>query len=499
MRLKCISLIIGYFLLTLPCTVQSATSLQDLSSELTKLINNASPAIVEIRAVKYGTINDFLSYEDLPENVGEAVERAMPTMALRPSVGSGFIFNTNGFIMTTGQVVSDAKNITVRFLDGTEIKAKLIAIDPLTDAAVLKIDKTGLKALEFGNSDQLEPGSIVVSINDMAGMINSASLGIVSGVGRRIGWNGLDLIQISGTIGPGASGGPVLDPSGKVVGMTAAMFAPSPAAFQFNVPSVSITTSNGNNDSTESEDNIRNSDLANMNAKLNEIVRAITIQANEAARITSSSGFAIPINKIKPVIAELKSGKEIKRSYLGASISQVDGQIILITEPGGPAEKAGVKSGDVLIKADGQVFKQTAEFAGYIVGKRPGDVIAMVLNREGKEIKVKVTLSQRPQPQINTTDQKIGDAQRISIGIGRSNDGETQISIDLENVTPLQVAQAISNAYGKDVTISDPNQIKKKITLSIKSPTIEKALDSVCQAMDCKYIKDGDSYIISPK
>lgn len=476
------------------------STLQELSDDMSKLVSLASPAVVEIRADK--------GSKSLAGSFGTGAGRTKDiSTAVYPvaTIGSGFVFDEAGYILTTGNIVNGAVDITVRFADGSISDAELLGIDPATDLAVIKIDKKCLTALQFGDSDTLQPGSLVVQINNQVGLTNSASLGMISGVNRSVGGGGTDMIQISGTIGPGASGGPVLDPSGKVVGVSAAMFSPSPTALPFNAPTIVISPgddprmlqmeierilenifSGVNQDPDVKLPNVADPSQDDIERIINSMSSRIEIE-----RISGSAGFAIPINRVIPVLEDLKRGKVVKRAWLGVSVAMSPFGILLQPAENGPAARAGIKPGDILIAVDNYPIYSAADVPSLILDKKPGEVIKLKVRREDKEIDVNVQLEERTA--IGPMQEKIS-----MIGIRKSNDPSAATEIDMRDADIYQIANALSEVFNKEVTVSDQFSPGQNITMQISAKTVEEALDAVFAALHCKYKKDGDVYTITP-
>lgn len=493
-----------------------ATALQELSSDISDLVERSSSGVVEVRAV--------------------GASHAGITARSRVAIGSGFVVDPAGYILTTGNVVKNAESLEVRFADGTTVSADLMGVDPLTDAAVIKVEKAGLTALQLGDSDSLKPGTLVVTINNQSGFRNSTSLGMVAGLHRTT-TTGSDLIQVSATVGPGASGGPVIDAWGRVVGVTAAMFAPSTGGFPFNLPKgFTLPKINFGPTVKELEAQLDKLLLSNgqdhplVQEKRREVERAKKREADATVSGTwnipniqglpipqegsfsvkiapepiadflnslansGSSGFAIPINHVKEVLSELKAGKRAERGFLGIVPSEKDGSIELACMDDGPAAKAGVKNGDILIKADGKPFADPEQFVRYMSGKKPGQVITLALRREGKELSVPVTLGARPEPKepanVNASDKPASAVRTVN---------PSRLQIDLDAAEIADVASALTKASGKNVIVLDPQKIKKKVTVHLKSSTVEQALESICLALDCAYEKKGETYVIKAK
>lgn len=287
--------------------------------------------------------------------------RGMPEENRQQSLGSGFIIDREGYILTNNHVVQskDAK-IVVRLSDESEYKAEVIGVDPETDLALLKIEtKEQLPVLELGDSDHLRVGDWVMAVGNPLGFDRTVTVGVVSALGRsnlRFGNTSpayQDYIQTDASINFGNSGGPLVDVTGKVVGVNSA-----------------ISTPTGGN---------------------------------------VGIGFAIPINLAHEVLDQLKERGKVVRGWLGVQIGplskdlaeglNLDGvQGVLINDvfSDSPAEKAGIKAGDVVLAVDGQPVTAAKDLQ-FIVAKRSvGSTVDLTVNREGKTMHVKVKLGERP-------------------------------------------------------------------------------------------------------
>jgi hypothetical protein len=210
--------------------------------------------------------------------------------------------------------------------------------------------------------------------------------------------------------------------------------------------------------------------------------------------MTGNSGFAIPINDIKVILNDLKSGKTIKRGFLGVGVIDKQGKIVLDPSPGGPSDQANVKSGDVLKKANGRAYSDALEFVDYVSRLKPGVKLNLEIERDGKTVNVNVVLGERPADKTSFT----ATSKVFKFGDDQGKRSFTT-SIFLVNSDISQVANVIGATYGKNVTVTDPEKIKKNISLQIEGSTVEEALDVTCKAFDCTYSKDGDDYVIKPK
>ena len=275
------------------------------------------------------------------------------------SLGSGFIIDSDGSILTNNHVVENASKIVVKLADDQEYEAKVIGRDPKTDIAIIKIDaKTNLTAANFGDSDELEVGEWVVAIGNPFGLDSTVTSGIVSAKGRHIGQGPYDnFIQTDASINPGNSGGPLINLRGEVVGINTAIFS----------------RTGGN----------------------------------------IGIGFAIPINLVKELLPQLRGKGKVVRGYLGVLIQKVTpdiaeslgmerarGALVANISKGGPAEKAGIKVGDVIIEFDGKEVKDSAELP-IIVARTPVEKkVRMKVLRDKKETDLTVVVGELKDEEI---------------------------------------------------------------------------------------------------
>jgi serine protease Do len=297
------------------------------------------------------------SFAGLVKSAGPAVVHIQVIKQRAQGLGTGFIVSNDGYIMTNEHVVGDADQIAVRLSDQREYEAEVIGVDVKTDIALIKIKADGpLPAVPLGDSDKLEVGDWVVAIGSPLGLDHTVTAGIVSAKERRrISPGGRaspydDFIQTDASINPGNSGGPLLNTAGEVVGINSAV-------------------------STQGQ----------------------------------GIGFAIPINMAKIILPQLKSSGQVERSWLGVSIAPVPqqamaplgltdlkGALVADVVPGGPADKAGLSRGEVILAFDGKLIDRSedlpwlASTAG--VGKR---VNVLVASQSGQRT-VQVTLERLP-------------------------------------------------------------------------------------------------------
>ena len=267
------------------------------------------------------------------------------------SLGSGFIVNADGYVVTNNHVVDGATEIKVTLADGHELAAKVLGRDPKTDLALLKIDATGLPLIALGDSTQLQVGEPVMAIGNPFGLEQTVTTGIVSATGRVIGEGPYDdFIQTDASINPGNSGGPLINSKGQAVGINTALVSQSGG-------SVGI-------------------------------------------------GFAIPINLAKPVLTQLATAGRVERGYLGVAVQRItpdlaksfklegpQGALVASVAAGSPAMNAGVKRGDVIVEYDGHRIARS-DALPRVVGETPvGKDVALVVVRDGKPVTLSVKVA----------------------------------------------------------------------------------------------------------
>lgn len=330
--------------------------------------------------------------------------------------GAGFIIDSNGTIVTNNHVVKDAKSITVTLANGDTYPAKIIGRDPKTDLAVLKI-KAGkpLPYVELGDSRDVEPGQWVVAMGNPFGLGNTVTAGIVSALGRDIGDGPYDrFIQTDAPINEGNSGGPLFNQKGQVIGVNTAIISPSGG-------SVGI-------------------------------------------------GFAIPSDMIKRVVEQLIEHGTVTRGFLGVSAQMVtpqmaqvlklpmanpnsDGALIAAVAPHSPADKAGLKPGDVILAVNGQTVTNPSDLASYIANIDPTHKADITYMRDGQKHDVSVAVEKMPKnPDASFEEGGSGGQQGASQGA---------LGITLAPLTPSLRNQLNlpSDATGAVITDVKPNSL----------------------------------------
>ncbi|MBC7505830.1 MAG: Do family serine endopeptidase [Sandarakinorhabdus sp.] len=340
-------------------------SFADLTARLAPAVVNVSTTQkVEVGKLRGGAPSSPLEelFRRFQEQQGEG---GAPVTREATSLGSGFIIDPSGYIVTNNHVISAGEGrgapvdtITVTLSDRREYKAKLIGRDTLTDLALLKIDAKDLPYVKFGNSQAARVGDWAIAIGNPFGLGGTVTAGIVSALHRNIGSGQYDrYIQTDASINQGNSGGPLFDLDGNVIGINTAIFSPT-----------------GGN---------------------------------------VGLGFSIPAELAKPVIDQLRVAGNVKRGYLGIGIQPLTtdiaaglglpkdrGEIIASVEPSGPAARAGLKQGDVVVRINNSDVTYDNTLS-YIVANTPvGTSVPIELIREGERKMLNATIAMRPAESI---------------------------------------------------------------------------------------------------
>jgi len=330
--------------------------------DFSPLAERVTPAVVSVYTEDVARPGDGRRYHQDMDPFEFFFGPGFPRPDMRPrkrtGAGSGFFVSADGLIVTNNHVVEGAEKIRVRLTDETELAAKIVGRDPATDVALIKVDAKGpFPFLTFGDSDALKVGEWVMAVGNPLAMEHTVTVGVVSAKGRRIGISPNanassfeDFIQTDAAINLGNSGGPLVNVRGEVVGMNSAINA------------------GGQN-----------------------------------------IGFAIPVNTIKMVVPQLKEKGKVVRGYLGVQITNVDqkaqefyklpsrdGALVQSVTKDGPADKAGLKDGDVIVAVAGKPVKDTRDLIFRVSAMPPGQKVDLDLMREGKSKSITVTLGERP-------------------------------------------------------------------------------------------------------
>ena len=337
-----------------PTQVQ-APNWVELAKELKPAVVNVSTKRVESGPQMRGPSGGGDPFEQFYRQFGDQA----PKRSVR-SMGSGFAINSNGHIVTNNHVVEGATEIIVKLSDGRELTAKLVGRDPKTDLALLKVEATGLPTIALGDSSELKVGEPVMAIGNPFGLEQTVTTGIVSATGRVIGQGPYDdFVQTDASINPGNSGGPLINARGQAIGINAAIFSQSGG-------SVGI-------------------------------------------------GFAIPSNQAKTVVMQLADSGHVSRSWLGVAIQPLTpelakgfnlgdakGALVSNVTDDSPADKAGIKAGDIITEYDGRKVARTEDLPRMVAETQAGREVPVTVLRDGKPMKLTARVAKLDDP-----DQKV--------------------------------------------------------------------------------------------
>jgi serine protease Do len=393
-----------------------------------QLAEMVSPAVVNIRTVK--TIKGggpvFRQFQRDPRGrkgpfkdfferfFGDDMQREFK----QPSLGSGFIIDKDGFVVTNNHVIEDADQIKVILKDEREFDAKIVGRDPNTDIALLKIASgQDFPTAKLGDSDELKVGQWVVAIGSPFGLEHTVTAGIVSAKGRVIGSGPYDdFIQTDASINPGNSGGPLLNLNGEVIGINTAI----------------VATAQG-------------------------------------------IGFAIPVNLAKGIIVALKAEGEVTRGWLGVAIQDLSGDMaeyyqieskggVFVADvfEGDPADKAGIKPKDIILEVNGRKIKTSRQLTSMIAGIPVGETAKIKILRDGNEKTVKVDIVKRDETKLASR--------------GRPPEKTEEFGIRVSDITP-EIAQRLNIAETAGVIVTGIESGSKGEEADIRAGDIIKEIN----------------------
>ena len=418
-------------------------SFADVAARVTPAVVNVT---VEEKPVQRMSLPDHGLPEGSPlreffKQFGAVPEFQMPRE--REGVGSGFIIDPKGYIVTNNHVVDGADQIQVTLNDGTKFDARIIGRDPKTDLALLKVDsKTPLPFVTLGDSADARVGDWVLAVGNPFGLGGSVNAGIISARGRDIQSGPYDdYLQIDAPINRGNSGGPLFDAQGRVIGVNTAIFSPS-----------------GGN---------------------------------------IGIGFAIPAETVANVVSDLRTSGHVERGWLGVQIqpvtqavadslalSQASGVLVADVLPNSPAAAAGVRSGDVIVRAAGQPMQEYRDLTKLIAGTRAGTKVNLEVIRDGKARNIDVTVGKMPDDNVATNQPTAVDQSSPHIGLylapltpesraehGLPADAQGVLVAQVEPGSPAQragiQAGSLISMVGQQ-TVSTPDEISKAVQEAAK-------------------------------
>ena len=372
---------------------------QDLNSSYAPIVQKVAPSVVtifvsssvpELSRLSDPDLNFFRPlFGDIPWQSGALLEHAL---------GSGVIVSPDGYILTNNHVLKNAKEIQVTLSDGRTFTAKVAGTDPQTDIALIRVQADNLPALTLADSDKVNVGDVVLAVGYPFGVGQTVSSGIVSGKNRVTSSDmDEDFIQTDAAINPGSSGGALVDTDGRLIGINTAI----------------LSRSGGN----------------------------------------QGIGFAVPSNLCRWVMDSLVKNGKVERGLLGVMIQNVTpdlakalkldratGALVGDVTPASPADKAGLKSGDVITQLNGQPIEDTSQLKLRVTETTPGSQVHLVVNRNGESKAFDVTLGSVPENKVAKASESNGEARREALG------GVSVTDLDQNTRAELKIPQNVKGA-----------------------------------------------------
>ena len=340
-------------------TLDSGVSIADI-------VEKVGPAVVRINAAKPVATQVPSVFDDpaFQAFFGDEIPRP-PSFAVEQGVGSGFIARSDGLVLTNAHVVNGASRVWVTLKEGSTYEGKVLGLDPVTDVAVVKINASNLPTVSLGNSDAIRPGETAIAIGNPLGLDNTVTTGIISATGRgsrQIGISDkrVSFIQTDAAINPGSSGGPLLSGGGEVIGMNTALIK-NAQGLSFAIP---IKTVRRIAEILETKGRVAHPYLG---------LRMTTLTPSLRQKIdsTSNAGIRIAVDR---------------------------GVLVIRVLPESPAQQAGLRPGDVILKIDGQPMNDAQTVLQVIESGEPGSNVRLELSRNGQNVNVPVRLGNLPAP-----------------------------------------------------------------------------------------------------
>ncbi|MFZ0929427.1 MAG: DegQ family serine endoprotease [Syntrophobacteraceae bacterium] len=400
-----------------------------ISSPFTALAEKCTPSVVNVKVTKvektgFGEMQIPAPFRDF---FNQPWSQQLPQDRTVQGAGSGVIISKDGYILTNNHVVEGAKELTVTLADKDEFKAQVVGRDPKTDIAIIKIDAgENLPAANIGDSDQIKVGDWVLAIGNPFGLGDTVTSGIVSAKGRVIGAGPYDdFIQTDASINPGNSGGPLFNMKGEVIGINTAIIPEG-----------------------------------------------------------QGIGFAIPVNTAKSLIPQLEANGEVTRGYLGVNIQSIDpdlakalkleqskGALVAEVVPGGPADKAGIKAGDVIVSFDGKSVHDSHDLPAMVAAATIGRQVPITLVRNGKEIKIDAVVAKLESSGTKLAESKLPAQGKWGLQLQDLNpEIARQLGLDDDHGVVVAGVQPGSPAYRASIQPGD-------VIMEVNRQTVKSASD----------------------
>ena len=397
-----------------------------LGTSFSPIVKKVAPSVVKVTTstrAKQASVQEMPGFDNpfFRRFFGEEFEQRQQRQPRRQQnaprqlgQGSGVIVTKDGYVLTNNHVVDEADEVKVVLLDGREFIGKVVGKDPKTDVAVLKIDGKDLPFIEMADSDKIEVGDIVLAVGNPFGIGQTVTMGMISATGRAtLGLDYEDFIQTDAAINPGNSGGALVDADGRLIGINTAI----------------LSRSGGN----------------------------------------QGIGFAIPMSLARDVMESLVADGHVTRGYLGVMIQDVTpslakefnlkdqkGALIGDVVPKGPAEKAGLKSGDVVLEFNGKPVKDSRHFKLQVSRVKPNESVPVKVLRNGSAKTIEVTINELPgSEKIAKADTRNKEDGEVLKGIAVSDlDAQTRREFSIPN-----------GVHGAIVTEVDGNSVAREAGL----------------------------------
>src|SRR5215207_6512129 len=349
-------------------------------------VSRVAPAVVTIRSERRVRAPEQFPFMDDPtfrDFFGDRAPRgrAQSQQQLQRSLGSGVIVSADGYILTNHHVVDGAEDIRVELTDNRTFPAKLVGSDAPSDLAVLKVDASNLPVLPLGDSDKVRVGDVVLAVGNPLGIGQTVTMGIISAKGRSTDLSDgsfEDFLQTDAPINQGNSGGALVDTAGELVGINSQILSPS-----------------GGN---------------------------------------IGIGFAVPANMAKSVMDQLRKSGKVVRGMIGITVqnvtsdlaaslglSEVRGVLVGSVQPGGPAERAGLRRGDVIVGFNGAPVTDSNSLRNRVASTQPGTEVTLTITRDNREQQVRVTLAELPSGKSSAAGEDGGggpsDTGKLGVGV----------------------------------------------------------------------------------
>jgi serine protease Do len=398
---------------SLALRVDEAPLVRNATNTYAPVVQKVTPSVVRIAVTIEGPRDersqaerDFFRRFFGPQG---PLGRSSPEAEREHALGSGVIVSADGYVVTNNHVVQNARDIEVSLNDGRTLAAKVIGTDPQTDVALIKVDAQNLPFLTLTDSDNVQVGDVVLAVGNPFGIGETVTHGIVSAKNRATsGEMDQDFIQTDAAINPGNSGGALVDTEGRLVGINSAI----------------LSRSGGN----------------------------------------QGIGFAVPSNLVRWVADSILKNGRVQRGLLGVSIqdltpelaralkvNQTKGALVADVSPGSPAEAAGIKNGDVIVKVDNQPIENANQLKLRIAATPPGTTVPLEVDRNGERRTVNVTVKERAgENPTGSNNPPPGEKQNAALN------GVVVTNLDNQNRAELRIPAGVQGALVTDVDQNSP-------------------------------------------